>query len=233
MIRNLHVSLPSLTQFVYPDYVWLVRGPLIKRIKKGIFYLKEGESLHDVLSWLSLACEDALLLHASPVLDMDLELKEPLDYMAALADSRKIRYAKRLEKKVASLSLPDLNTFIKMSSLLKRWYTEIFSRREKAYKLFEALSKAQRGFLGEYFRQRKEADPRELLASVLTLMQRVQKYESQKKDLSDYYRKILVRVRTQSKKRLIQALVNLVTAKSAIPLDLRVIQFCFDLRGGQ
>ena len=230
-VRNGVISIPSLAPFLFPDYRLVSSLDAVVRSPLAMAFEEIGP-LHEVQAHLSVYAKDAILWRSRPVLKMEYELTEPLKYVEVLCQTRGLPQAKRLERRVSYLSEDDLSMYIRSSSALGRWYTEIFEKGEKVYKLFEALLAGPKPFLSLYFEFRQSLSAAEILSSLLTFLERVLTYEDADKErLSDYYRTILLKARTHRRK-ILPAVLNLVRSNTEIPLDLRIISLCLTVRGG-
>lgn len=228
-VKLVSLSYPELALSIYADRQILRREGSLTRAQRGLYFAQEGDRPRSLRDDMLFLCDDTVVVLRRPV-GQDLALFEPQDYVEEIAKNRSMRPAKNLYKPLAKLSPDDFKTFVTYSCILRRWYREVLVKRDQVFTLFEALMKSKRDFLEAYFRLRAHHAPAELFSSILTFLARIEVYEDQKDSLSKFYKKVVRKGKGQNM-NLARSAQKLVTSSPHIPLDSRVIQFCFDLRG--
>ena len=228
-VHLMAMSFPDLAYFIYADRQLIRKGGFHHPVK-GLYFAEPDETTRFLKEEMVFCADDLLVIVGSPTMGYDSSLHEPEDFLAEISKNRGIREAKNLIRPLRSASEDEFRLFVQRSCVLRRWYREAFTKKEKVFVLFEALMKSKKDFLSSYFTLREHLSAPELLSSILTFLARVDSYEDQKDSLSKFYRKVVRKGKGQAMS-VTRAAGSLLHASGDISLDARILKFCFDLRG--
>lgn len=229
-VRLVGLTHRDLAYYIYADRTMITQEGSPERPVRGLYFVQDGESSRALRENLLYYADDVVAIMPKPVAGCDTTLVEPEEWVAEIADSRGMRPAKNLYKLMLRLSDEEFCDFVKKSCILRRWYREAFVKKEKVYTLFESLVSSKKDFIARYWEIRKHMAAPELLSSILTFLARIEMYEDQREGLTDFYRKIVRKGKGQGM-NLPQAIHSLVMGSRHLPLDMRMVLFCFQLRG--
>jgi hypothetical protein len=227
--RKVFITHPDLIPVVYPTF----------RPIKSVYDASRGM---DVIIYGAKETESGMFCRMLPPLgcryivtvtnnrDADIILSDRTQYLKEVAEATPLMIPKTLEKKVLRLTDGDFWHFLKTSYALKKWNGQVFEKREKAYHLFQALFEGRRQFMTIYFEMRKTMSCGEIFSSMVTFLSRMRGFEEQKGTLSDFYRALIGKGREQLK-NINPAISNLVSMSRDIPLEMRLLEFYFSIRG--
>ena len=132
-----------------------------------------------------------------------------------ISNKFRIKNNQRVLGRLRKLQDGDQLEFFKTSIALGRWYIEIFSRKEKVYKIFDALSGDKRKVLSVWFKLTEDYAPQALFSAVLTFLLRIDKMLEEKEYTSDWMLEVLNKAKRQ----------RFDTREACMPLSIKGIDF--------
>lgn len=224
------ISEIDMIYFFFPDYKKISNVGFISSKKKVIYILRRGENFQTAEQKMRTLFTEYVIVSDSNNNGVDLMLNSREDYLNSVQNLRGPRVTAQIKKGIEYLSDVDFYSFIKMSLILRRWYTEVFGVQEKVYRLFEAAVKSKKDFLRLYVDLRRTHAAEQIFASMLTFIQRIQSYSEQKETLSEFYRMVVKSAQNQ-RLNIKPALMKMVSLPKDIPRENRMIGFYMSMKG--
>lgn len=227
---KVYLSEPDMAYFFFPEYKRVKKIGFLSSKKKILYFARRGEKLGPLDTRMRTLFSDYVIVtdYSSHEVDMSIDTRE--EYLQAVQHFRGPRVTVEIKKKSSFLSDVDFYQFIKMSLVVRRWYTEVFGIQEKVYRLFEAAVRSKKDFLKLYVDLRQTYAAEQIFASMLTFIQRIQSYSDQKESLSDFYRMVVKSAQNQRLK-IKPALMRTISLPRDIPKENRMMGFYLSLKG--
>lgn len=157
----------------------------------------------------------------------DIAIKNLDEAYMFISNKYRIKPNSVILRKLKKLSEEEQREFFKTSVALGKWYKEIFTRKEKVYRMFEAISKGQISALSTWFKLTENYAPAMLFSSMLTFFLRMDKILEERDMLSDWMLRVLSKAKRQ-KFNLKQAFMSL--SVRGLDFRIKVLGFLLSLR---
>jgi len=232
MSKKIYIEDPDLLIWIYPGYkrIWKI-GQVIEKNTQVLYVIskKLSVSIDHLERRLDEAYGDFIIATSIPAISVDVILSTREEYLSYFAEVRKIRSSKTVMRKIVGLPDEEFSDFIKMSAAQNRWATEIFDTHSKVYELFQALLESKPTFFQKYFEITRFQSPQEVFSAMLTFFIRIESYAEQKETLSDFYKMLVKRGRTQQLP-IKRELLNMLDVSSDLDFEIMALNFYNQLR---
>lgn len=226
---KVYFSIQEVLYFLYPEFRVLPELMSLPTVRKVIFSPPLHQAVDIVEESLAQKYPEWILSFKQRSYQADYEFIEVEDYLELVSSLREIRYAKDLPGKCRRLENREFAQFLALSSVLGRWYREIFSLREKIYTLFDSFSLPKGNFLATYFSLVESHPPGAVFSSVLSYLEKsVGTRGIDRDDLSAYYKRVV----KKGQRQFISVPKALKTfLESKVPDHVRFLNFYLDIKG--
>lgn len=157
----------------------------------------------------------------------DIAITNMDEAISFISNKFRIKVNQRVLGRLRKIAETDQMEFFKTSIALGRWYTEVFTRKEKVYRIFEALSRDRRRTLSVWFKLIEDYAPPALFSAILTFLLRMDTMQADREHMSDWMLDVLNRAKRQ-KFNIREACMPL--SIKSLDFDVRVLGFLLGLR---